>query len=50
MVLSSLPVLEEVDLVYSIGSDLAMPTVAKVASKLELPSLISAEYCRFVAE
>jgi hypothetical protein len=34
---------EKVDLIYSIGSDLAMPTVARVASRLGLPSLVSAE-------
>lgn len=33
---------EKVD-VYSIGSDLAMPTVARVASRLGLPSLVRAE-------
>ncbi|GAB4450662.1 MAG: ATP-grasp domain-containing protein [Anaerolineales bacterium] len=34
---------EAVDLVYSIGSDLAMPTAARVASRLGLPALVSAE-------
>lgn len=34
---------EKVDLVYSVGSDLAMPTAAKVASRLGLPSLVLAE-------
>jgi phosphoribosylamine-glycine ligase len=34
---------ERADLVYSIGSDLAMPTVARVASRLGLPSLVCAE-------
>ncbi len=34
---------EKVDIVYSIGSDLAMPTVARVASRLGLPSLVLAE-------
>jgi biotin carboxylase len=34
---------ERVDLIYTIGSDLAMPTVARVAAKLGLPALLSAE-------
>jgi biotin carboxylase len=34
---------ENVDLVYSIGSDLAMPAAARVASRLGLPFLIPAE-------
>ncbi|MBI4761677.1 MAG: ATP-grasp domain-containing protein [Chloroflexota bacterium] len=34
---------ERVDLIYSVGSDLAMPTAARVASRLGLPSLVSAE-------
>lgn len=34
---------EKADLVYSIGSDLAMPTAARVASRLGLPSLVPAE-------
>lgn len=34
---------EKVKLIYSIGSDLAMPTVAKVASGLGLPTLVSPE-------
>jgi phosphoribosylamine-glycine ligase len=34
---------EKVDLIYSIGSDLAMPTIARVASRLGLPSLVCAE-------
>ncbi len=34
---------EHVELIYSIGSDLAMPTVARVASRLGLPSLVSVE-------
>ena len=31
----------EIDLVYSVGSDLAMPTVAKVSEKLNLPHFVS---------
>jgi biotin carboxylase len=34
---------ERVDLVYSIGSDLAMPAAARVASRLGLPFLVPAE-------
>lgn len=34
---------EKVDLIYSIGSDLAMPTVARVASRLGLPSFVPAD-------
>lgn len=34
---------EKADLVYSIGSDLAMPTAACVSSRLGLPSLVPAE-------
>lgn len=34
---------ERVDLIYSVGSDLAMPTVAKVASRLGLPTLVRDE-------
>lgn len=34
---------EKVDLVYSIGSDLAMPTVARVSFRLGLPCLVPAE-------
>jgi hypothetical protein len=31
---------EKIDLVYSVGSDLAMPTVAKVAHNLNLPCFV----------
>jgi biotin carboxylase len=34
---------ENIDLIYSVGSDLAMPTVAKVASKLGLPTFVRYE-------
>lgn len=34
---------EKVDLVYSIGSDLAMPTATRVASRLGLPAFVPAE-------
>jgi phosphoribosylamine-glycine ligase len=34
---------ENVKLIYSIGSDLAMPTIAKVAGNLGLPSFVSGE-------
>ncbi|MFT3893194.1 MAG: ATP-grasp domain-containing protein [Anaerolineales bacterium] len=34
---------KKADIVYSIGSDLAMPTVAHVSAALGLPSLVSAE-------
>ncbi|MEW6285725.1 MAG: ATP-grasp domain-containing protein [Chloroflexota bacterium] len=34
---------ENADLIYSIGSDLAMPTAARLASRLGLPALVSAE-------
>jgi biotin carboxylase len=34
---------EKADLVYSIGSDLAMPTAARVASRLGLPAFVPAE-------
>jgi phosphoribosylamine-glycine ligase len=34
---------EMVDLIYSMGSDLAMPTVARVASRLGLPAFVPAE-------
>lgn len=34
---------ERADLVYSIGSDLAMPTAARVASRLGLPAFVPAE-------
>lgn len=32
---------EQIDVVYSVGSDLAMPTVMKVSEKLDLPHFIS---------
>jgi len=34
---------EKIDLIYSIGSDLAMPTIARTASALGLPSFVSYE-------
>jgi phosphoribosylamine-glycine ligase len=34
---------EKIDLVYSVGSDLAMPTVAKVAHNLNLPCFVHCE-------
>lgn len=33
----------QIDLLYTVGSDLAMPTVARVSERLGLPSFVSAE-------
>jgi hypothetical protein len=39
---------ENVDLVYSMGSDLAMPTATQVADRLGLPSFVSPETARML--
>lgn len=41
---------ERADLIYSIGSDLAMPTVAYIADKLGMPSLIAVETAKFLQD
>jgi phosphoribosylamine-glycine ligase len=38
----------KIDLIYSVGSDLAMPTVAKVASKLGLPTFVRYETAKLM--
>jgi phosphoribosylamine-glycine ligase len=39
---------EKADLVYTIGSDLAMPTVAEVSVQLELPAFVSSETAKLL--
>ena len=39
---------ERVELVYSVGSDLAMPSVAEVAARVGLPSFITADTARLM--
>lgn len=48
--LEQLAIREKIDLIYSVGSDLAMPSVAEVASRIGLPTFITADTARMLKD